>query len=115
LAAAALSDRFDGSALELSGPKSITHGEIAAAIGTALGRNVTYVPLPPEAVGEAMRALGLDDWTAQLIVDYSRAYTKGFGDFCTDSVQQLTGHEPRSIATFAAEVMLPMAKSMGSS
>jgi NAD(P)H dehydrogenase (quinone) len=112
LAAAALTDRFDGSALELSGPKSITHDEVAAAIGSILGRNVAYVALPPESVGESLRTLGVDDWTAQLIVDYSRAYTRGFGDFVTDSVQQVTGHAPRNIATFAAEVILPRTKSM---
>jgi uncharacterized protein YbjT (DUF2867 family) len=115
LAAAALTDRFDGSVQELSGPKSITHGEVAAAIGSVLGKEVAYVPLPPEAVGENLRALGVDDWTAQLIVDYSRAYARGFGDFVTDSVQQITGHAPRNIATFAAEVILPMTKSIRAS
>jgi uncharacterized protein YbjT (DUF2867 family) len=115
LAAAALTDRFDGTSLELSGPKSITHGEVAAAIASALGREVMYVPLPPEVVGENLRALGVDDWTAQLIVDYSRAYSGGFGNFVTESVQQLTGHAPRNIATFAAEVMLPMTRSIGGS
>lgn len=115
LAAATLTDRFDGSVHELSGPKSITHGEVAAAIGSVLVQEVAYVPLPPEAVGENLRSLGVDDWTVQLIVDYSRAYTRGFGDFVTNSVQQITGHAPRNIATFAAEIILPMTKSMGAS
>lgn len=110
LAAAALTDRFDGSALELSGPKSIGHGAVAAAIGKALGRDVTYVAVPPEAAGEAVRAFGFDDWTVKVIVDYSRAYSGGFGDFVTDSVQSLTGHAPRDIEAFAREVLLPLAQ-----
>jgi uncharacterized protein YbjT (DUF2867 family) len=112
LAAAALTARFDGSALELSGPMSIGHGAVAAEIGKALGRQVTYVPVPPEAAGEAARAFGLDDWTVQIIVDYARAYSRGFGDFVTDSVHELTGHAPRDIETFAREVMSPMVNSM---
>jgi uncharacterized protein YbjT (DUF2867 family) len=112
LAAAAMSDRFDGLALELSGPQSIGHGTVAAEIGKALGKTVTYVAVPPEAAGEAVRAFGLDDWTVQVIVDYSRAYSKGFGDFVTDSVQSLAGRVPRNIGTFAREVMAPMANSM---
>ena len=114
LAAAVLTDKFDGQALELSGPRSIGHSEIAAAIGKALGRNVAYVGVPPEAAGEAVRAFGLDDWTVQVIIDYSRAYAKGFGDFVTDAVQSLTGHAPRDIGTFASEVIAPVAKSMAS-
>ena len=90
LAAAVVTDQFDGSALELSGPQSIAQGAVAAAIGKALGRNVTYVAVPPEAAGEAVRAFGLDDWTVKVIVDYSRAYSKGFGDFVTDSVRSLS-------------------------
>jgi NAD(P)H dehydrogenase (quinone) len=109
LAAAVVSDQFDGLALELSGPKSIGHGTVAEEIGKALGRAVTYVAVPPEAAGEAVRAFGLDDWTVKVIVDYSRAYSKGFGDFVTDSLQSLTGHAPRDIGTFAREVMAPMA------
>jgi uncharacterized protein YbjT (DUF2867 family) len=111
LAAAVASPRFDGLALELSGPKSIGHEAVAAEIGKALGRPVSYVAVPPEAAGEAVRAFGVDDWTVKVIVDYSRAYSKGFGDFVTDSVQSLTGHAPRDIGTFAREVMAPMAAS----
>jgi uncharacterized protein YbjT (DUF2867 family) len=112
LAAAAMSDQFDGLALELSGPQSIGHGTVAAEIGKALGKTVTYVAVPPEAAGEAVRAFGLDDWTVQVIVDYSRAYSKGFGDFVTDSVQSLTGQVPRDVGTFAREVVATMANSM---
>jgi hypothetical protein len=84
---------------------------VAEEIGKALGRTVTYVAVPPEAAGEAVRAFGLDDWTVQVIVDYSRAYSKGFGDFVTDSLQSLTRHAPRDIGAFAREVMAPMATS----
>lgn len=112
MAAAAVSDEFDGSAMELSGPKSIGHGTVAEEIGKALGRDVSYVAVPPQAAGEAVRAFGLDDWTVQVVVDYARAYTSGFGDFVTDAVQSLTGHAPRDIATFAREVISPVARSM---
>ena len=112
LAAAVVSDQFDGLALELSGPKSIGHGTVAEEIGKALGRTVTYVAVPPEAAGEAVRAFGLDDWTVKVIADYSRAYSKGFGDFVTDSVESLTRHAPRDIGAFAREVMAPTANSM---
>jgi uncharacterized protein YbjT (DUF2867 family) len=112
MAAAVLSEQFDGSALELSGPESIGHSAVAAVISKALGRNVTYVAVPPEAAGEAVRAFGLDNWTVQIIVDYARAYSNGFGDFVTDSVQSLTGQAPRDIGTFSTEIILPAAKSM---
>ncbi len=110
LAAAVSDESFDGTALELSGPASIGHGEVAAEFAKALGREIVYVPVPPEAAGEAVRALGLDDWTVRLITAYSRAFAGGFGDFTTVAVRALTGRQPRDIATFAREVLAPMAR-----
>lgn len=112
VAAAVRTDAFDGEALELSGPQSVGHNTIAAAIGQALGHHVEYVAVPPEAVGESLRRFGFDDWTVQVIVDYARAYSQGFGDFVTDAVRSLTGHEPRDIAMFAREILTPAAKRM---
>jgi NAD(P)H dehydrogenase (quinone) len=112
VAAAVFRDAFDRQTLELSGPQSIGHDVIAAAIGQALGRPVEYVAVPPEAVGESLRRFGRDDWTVQVVVDYARAYSRGFGDFVTDAVRSLTAHEPRDIAMFAREVLAPSAKRM---
>lgn len=110
LAAAVLTDRFDGSALEISGPQSITHDTVANEISKALGRNVKYIAVTPAAAGEALRAYGLDDWTIKVVADYSAAYARGFGDFVTDSMQQLTGRAPRDFGAFAREVLAPLAQ-----
>jgi uncharacterized protein YbjT (DUF2867 family) len=106
---AATTDAYDGATFELTGPASIDYRTAAAAVGRALGREVTYVPVPPEAAAEAIRAYGADDWTVQLIRDYCAAYTKGFGDFTTGDVQRITGHAPRSVGDFVREVLAPAA------
>jgi len=107
---AATSDAFDGQTLELTGPASIDYQAVAAAIGRGLGREVSYVAVPPAAAAEAMRAMGADDWTAGIIRDYCTAYASGWGDFTTDDVQRITGHAPRSIDTFVREVLVPAAR-----
>lgn len=104
---AVTSDAWDGQTLELTGPAAIDYYAVAAAIGRELGRDVTYVPVPPAAAGEAVRKFGADEWTAKVISDYCTAYSKGWGDFTTNEVAKLTGHEPRSIAEFAREVLAP--------
>lgn len=108
--AAATSDAFDGGTFELTGPASIDYHAVAAAIGRGLGREVTYVPVPPEAVADAVRKMGADEWMAGILRDYSAAYARGFGDFTTDDVKKLTGHAPRSIDDFVREVLAPAAR-----
>ena len=69
-----------------------------------------YVAVPPEAVGEFVRKLGRDDWAAQVVADYARAYSRGFGDLVTNAVRSLTAHEPRDISAFAREILAPAAE-----
>ena len=107
VAEAAIDSRFDGETLELTGPASIDYDEVASAIAHALERPVTYVPVPPEAAGEAVRAYGADEWTAGIIRDYARAYAAGWGDFTTGEVARISGHAPRSIDQFARELLVP--------
>lgn len=103
--AAALSDAWDGQTFELTGPAAIDYHAVAAAVGKALGREVTFVPVPPAAVGATARKFGVDDDIAQIMTDYCSAYAEGWGAFTTDSVAKLTGHPPRSIDDFAREVL----------
>ena len=112
MAAAALSDAFDGSFFELSGPKSITLSTVAAVIGSALGRKVEYVAVAPEAVRDALGCCDQDDWTTQEVVAYSKAYAKGLGDFVTNSVELLNHRPPRYIEHFAREIFAPAAMSL---
>ena len=103
----ALSDELDGQTFELTGPAPVSNAEVAASLARALGRPVRYVPVAPDALGEGMRKLGADEWTARLVRDYATAYGQGWGDFTTDAVQQLSGHPARDLDAFVREVFVP--------
>ncbi|MCE9670852.1 NAD(P)H-binding protein [Myxococcus stipitatus] len=105
--AAATQDTWDGRTFELTGPAALTYHDVAASLGRELGREITYVPVSPEAAGETALKHGADPWVARVLSEYSAAYTNGWGDFTTPDVSTLTGHAPRSISEFAREVLLP--------
>jgi uncharacterized protein YbjT (DUF2867 family) len=107
---AATTADFDNQTFELTGPEAIDYHRVAAAISRGLGREVAYVPVSPQAMGETLRSYGADEWSAKLITDYCTAYSAGFGDFTTDNVQRITGHPPRSIDDFVREVLVPAAR-----
>lgn len=90
-----------GRTYTLSGPRSISYGDIAASFSRALGKPVKYVPLPADAVEEALAKQGLDEWRINFLGDYMNAYARGWGDFVTDDVQTLLGKPARSIDDFA--------------
>ena len=106
---AATTDMHDGATLELTGPASIDYHAVASAIGRGLGREVSYVAVPPAAAGEAMRRFGADEWTVGVVRDYCTAYSSGWGDFTTDQVERVTGRAPRSVDDFVRDVLAPAA------
>jgi len=104
---AATSDKFDGKILEISGPASINFNEVAEVLCDVAGRHISYVPVSPEDVKASLLQMGLGEWMANLLKEYSEAYGDGWGDLVTDNVERLTGHPARSFREFAADCVAP--------
>jgi hypothetical protein len=76
--------------------------EIAAALGTALGREVTFVDAPPEVLAERLRGV-LPPWqVGGLLEDYAH-YSRGEAAVVYPTVAEVTGHQPRDIGQFARD------------
>ena len=93
----------EGKTYTLTGPASLSMYQIAAAIGEAVGKTVTYVPVPVEGARQSMAQMGMDEWMVNLMCDYFTAYSANWGDLVTDDFQRLTGKSPRSIEQFARD------------
>lgn len=60
VAAAALTEPgHEGRTYTLTGPEALTHAEMAAAISDAIGRPVTFVDVPPDAMRDALFGMGM--------------------------------------------------------
>jgi uncharacterized protein YbjT (DUF2867 family) len=95
----------EGKIYNPTGASSITFTEAAAIIAKGIVKPVHYIPIPIAAVGEALRSMGQGEWVAQLMMDYSKAYSEGWGDYTNDDVKTITGHKARSFQQFFDEVM----------
>ena len=93
----------EGKTYDLTGPASISAHDIAAGLSKALGKEVKYVDVPPEAAREAMVGMGLPEWMVDALDEYNKALSEGFGDFTTNDVEEITGHPARSYETFARD------------
>lgn len=87
-----------------TGAESITFMKAAEIIGNAIGKEVNYIPVPSEAVRQAILDMGWGEWGAQMMVDYSIAYAAGWGDFTNNDVETITGNKSRSFQQFVDEV-----------
>lgn len=106
IAAAALAILADpaahaGQAYDLTGPRAVTHAEVAGMIGAAIGEPVTYHPVTPADARAGMKAGGMDDWTIDLLLSLSAYVRAGAAARTTDDVERLTGRPPRDFSDFA--------------
>ncbi|HEC43004.1 MAG TPA: SDR family oxidoreductase [Bacteroides sp.] len=88
-----------------TGPESISFSRIAEIMSEAGGSPVEYVPIPIEAVGDFILKAGWGEWGAQVMMDYSKAYSEGWGNFTNDDVKIVTGKDARSFKTFYEGVL----------
>ena len=90
-----------GKTYDLTGPEALSHAELAAKLSDALGRTVTFVDVPPEAMREALSRTPMPAWQADgLIEDYAH-YHRGEAAVVASGVKDATGTAPRSFAAFA--------------
>ena len=92
-----------GKTYTVTGPDTLSGSDMGRIMGTALGRPVQYVPVPLESARAAMLGLGTSTWIADMLVEYSRAYADGWGDFVTRDFPRLMQRPARGLAEFAAD------------
>lgn len=104
VAVAALTEAgHEGRVYELTGPEPSSYAEVAAKLGSLLGREVSYVPVPDDAAYQAMTGLGLPADYAWALTTLNQLVRRGFADVSTQTVQLVTGHAPRTIDAFLTE------------
>lgn len=87
-------ERFDGCALENTGPAALDLHETAAILGSVTGRDISYVEQTEEEAWETRRPTGAPDWEIAGWVSSYLAIANGELSAVSDTVEILTGQPP---------------------
>jgi uncharacterized protein YbjT (DUF2867 family) len=99
---ALLTDELVDRRLELTGPQSLTHAEMVAIIGDAIGRPLSYQEISPEAAKQGMVEHGAPEpFVEALMARYARDV--GRPAPLTGDVEKILGHPARTFAQWATE------------
>ena len=93
----------EGKTYEITGPESLSMPEAARKLSAALGKPVTYVDLPPEALLSALRSAGMPGWQAEGIVSLHDVLSQDVAATVTDVVQKITRKPPIPFEQFARD------------
>jgi uncharacterized protein YbjT (DUF2867 family) len=102
-AVALTTDRFDGQSFNLTGPEAISYADAAQLLSEVTGKPVRYVPIDDSAFVEALTGVGVARDYADFLASIFHPVREGWTAAVTDHVQTLTGHAPRSLATYARD------------
>jgi uncharacterized protein YbjT (DUF2867 family) len=101
VAVAALTEEgHEGKSYHLTGPESLSFADVAEELSGVMGRKIEYVAVPDEGARGAMLEAGLDEWTADNVVALFGVLRGGISAQTTDTVAEVTGRQPRSMADF---------------
>jgi len=85
----------------LTGEQSLSQAEKVAAIGAAIGRELSFVEVPPEEVRRGMLAAGLPEEVPDRLLGSLADYARQAGP-TTDTVRRLLGRPALTYAEWAA-------------
>jgi NAD(P)H dehydrogenase (quinone) len=91
-----------GRVYELTGPKSQDLHGVAREFSAALGREVTYTDVAPEAFEAGLKRAGLPEHVAQHVVAMAELHRAGRYDRQADGVERVTGRHPIGVREFVA-------------
>jgi uncharacterized protein YbjT (DUF2867 family) len=89
--------------LELTGPEALTWYEVADELSGVLDREVTHYPTPPDVMAQGLRALGRPEWAIAHMLELSILLREPKAAEVTDTVEELSGRPPHSLAHFLIE------------
>ncbi|PDQ19202.1 NAD(P)-dependent oxidoreductase [Mesorhizobium sanjuanii] len=100
IAAGLASDATESTTYTLTGPQAYTVAEIAALVTEVTGKPIEVVQLTDEALTEGLKAAGIPEGFAPIIVSFDTNTRSGRIGMVTDAIETLSGRKPRSLEQF---------------
>jgi uncharacterized protein YbjT (DUF2867 family) len=92
-----------GKVYDLTGPRALTHDEIADHLSKALGKPIRHVAITSEIMRETLLGFGLPPWQVDGVLEDYDQYRDGEAADVTSTVFDVTGREPYTFAQFAKD------------
>ena len=83
--------------------KSLSYGQTAEILSRELGKEIKYVNIPDEDARKGMKDMGMDDWSANSLIELFDITRKGYASDITSVVEKLTGRKPISFSQFVKD------------
>ncbi len=84
----------------VTGGEVLSNHEAAEALTRVLGEEIRYQPVDPGIAEEAMKQMGLSEWTVDIMMSLNNFIKDGKAVDVTDAINDITGKDPISFEQF---------------
>lgn len=88
---------------EITGPEAISINDVAHALTAATNRLIVYVDVPESDAKTTMLQHHVPEWMVNALLELYGIYKAGYAEQITDTIERLTGRQPRTINDFAQD------------
>ena len=100
IAAGLASGSTDSMTYTLTGPHAYTTAEIAALVSEVTGKPLEVIQVPDEALSEGVKAAGVPEDFADVVVSFDVNTRSGRIAMVTDAIETLSGRKPQTLKQF---------------
>ncbi|MET3579433.1 NAD(P)H dehydrogenase (quinone) [Mesorhizobium robiniae] len=100
IAAGLASGATESTTYTLTGPQAHTVAEIAALVTDVTGKPIEVIQLSDEALTEGLKAAGVPEGFAPIIVSFDTNTRSGRINMVTDTIETLSGKKPQPLKQF---------------
>jgi len=94
---------YENRSYSITGPEALSNAQVAEKISKAVGKKVTYVAVPDEAMRKAMSEQGAPPAIIDALIDLMHFYISGKAAVVSPDVKRVTGRDPTTFDQFAQE------------
>ena len=96
-------NQHKGKSYNITGPEALSYGQAAEILSRELGKEIKYVNIPDEDARKGMKDMGMDDWSANSLIELFDITRKGYASDITSVVEEFTGRKPISFSQFVKD------------
>lgn len=95
--------QFIGSKITITGSENLSYAQALKTIADTIGKEIQFVDVPEEAAINAMKEMGMPDFTIQMTSSLNQIIKAGYAEGTTETVKEITGKAPISFKQFSAD------------
>ncbi|MFZ0510329.1 MAG: SDR family oxidoreductase [Candidatus Nitrosopolaris sp.] len=93
----------NGKSYNITGPEALSYGDAAEILSNELGKKITYVNISDEDARNGMKAMGMDKWFIDSMIELYDISKKGYASDVSLAVEQILGRKPTAFNQFVKE------------